>query len=107
MILYWGNTKNLLVKITEGGQPKNCTGFNCSMVIKEKDLRTAPLVLKIDITWTNSGNGEGTFYISSFNSSSLSVKTYFIEIILYKEDGSFKKTLYKDKLIVKQSLGLT
>lgn len=103
--LYWGNTMAVGAEIDEDGAPMDCTDFECVYVLKEKDLKTAPIVLSKAITWTNRAVGEGFFSITASESNGLSVRTYFSEIILYKTNGSFERTIKKDKLDVKQSLG--
>jgi hypothetical protein len=105
--LYWGNSMAVEAIIREDGVAKDCTDFNCVYVLKEKDLKTAPLILSKAITWTNRVIGEGFFTITVTECNNLAARTYFTEIILYKSDGSFEKTILKDKLSVKQSLGRT
>lgn len=93
--------------IKEDGVALDCTTYECVYVLKEKDLKTAPQILSKPITWTNRAAGEGYFTITANESNGLTVRTYFSEVILYKTNGSFERTILKDKLAVKQSLGRT
>lgn len=98
---------SVAVIVKENGVPKDCTGFLCAYILKEKDLKTAPMILNKAITWTNAAVGEGFFTVTFNESNNLQVRTYFNEIILYLANNTYRKTVSKDKLAVKQSLGTT
>lgn len=98
-----GNSWNPGAVITENGAAKDCTDFDCKLMVKEINSRSAPEVLDKEITWTVQASGTGSFSITPAETLALKIQGYFYEIILYKE--GYEKTIKKGKLLIEPAVG--
>ena len=103
--IYKGNSWTPGIEITDNSVAKDCTDYECMLIIKSTDSYTADVVLSEDISWTERSAGTGTFTILPTESDDLA-NTYYYEIVLYKADDSYRKTMTKGKLVVEGSLGI-
>ncbi len=107
--IFKGNNWNPAVEITENSIAKDCTGYECTLVVKNTNSVTEIPVIKKDISWTSQATGKGEFGNTSDETNMLEVKSYFYEIFLHRDDSvveGYRKTIKKGKLTINSSLGL-
>jgi hypothetical protein len=105
--IYQGNSWTPAVSIKEDGSAKDCSAYDCKLLIKETDDVDADIVLEEDISWTNQSQGLGTFTVLPSETEALSVKSYYYEVVLYNESAlTYRKTVDKGRLAIRNSLGI-
>lgn len=103
--IHHGSSWEPAVLVTENDTAKDCTDYECTLIIKEENSRTAPLILSKAITWSLQSGGRGKFSVSNTQTAALKIQSYYYEVILHKT--SYEKPLQKGKLVINPALGLT
>jgi len=102
-----GNTWIPILTVTDDDEPFNCTGYTAKLWIKETLKETAPEIQELDIDWIDQAGGIGYFYLAEEISAAM-LGRYWYDVILYETVGNtVVKTLIQDRLIVRETLGIS
>ena len=102
-----GNTWNPILEIytdTTKDTRFDATGYAGKCYIKEELNEDLPIVVEMDVSWTDQANGIGTISLSHTNSLKLRIHAYSYEVVVYTTGNAIRRTADHGTLDVVETL---